>query len=139
GRSTRAAGAQRCTRSAGWATISRCRCCPSSPTGSRSTATRTPSGRAIIGGMRSTSALPVSSWAAPLAGWLLLGGIAAGFKGPYLILVAVGLIACVLAAVHHAEVVAARVGEPYGTLILAIAITTIEVALIVSLMLAGGP
>jgi Ca2+:H+ antiporter len=48
------------------------------------------------------------------------------------------LIASVLAAVHHAEVIAHRVGEPYGTLVLAIAITIIEVALIVSLMLAGG-
>jgi Ca2+:H+ antiporter len=82
---------------------------------------------------------PFLSWAAPLAGWLLLAGVAAGFGGPYLILVAVGLIACVLEAVHHAEVVAARVGEPYGTLILAVAITVIEVALIVVLMLAGGP
>jgi Ca2+:H+ antiporter len=51
----------------------------------------------------------------------------------------VGLIACVLAAVHHAEVVAHRVGEPFGTLVLAVAITVIEVGLIVSLMLAGGP
>ena len=42
------------------------------------------------------------------------------------------------AAVHHAEVVAHRVGEPYGTLILALAITIIEVALIVSMMLSGG-
>ena len=50
-----------------------------------------------------------------------------------------GLIACVLAAVHHAEVVAHRVGEPFGTLVLALAVTVIEVALIVSLMLAGGP
>ena len=49
------------------------------------------------------------------------------------------LIVCVLAAVHHAEVVAHRVGEPFGTLVLALAITMIEVALIVSLMLAGGP
>jgi Ca2+:H+ antiporter len=45
----------------------------------------------------------------------------------------------VLAAVHHAEVVAHKVGEPYGTLVLALAITIIEVALIVSMMLAGGP
>jgi len=44
----------------------------------------------------------------------------------------------VLAAVHHAEVVAHQVGEPFGTLVLALAITVIEVALIVSLMLAGG-
>jgi Ca2+:H+ antiporter len=45
----------------------------------------------------------------------------------------------VLAAVFHAEVVAHRVGEPYGTLVLALAVTAIEVALIVSLMIAGGP
>jgi Ca2+:H+ antiporter len=48
------------------------------------------------------------------------------------------LVAVVLAAVHHAEVVAHRVGEPFGTLVLAIAITVIEVALVVSMMLAGG-
>ncbi len=50
-----------------------------------------------------------------------------------------GLIAAVIASVHHAEVVAHRVGEPFGTLVLAIAITVIEVALIVSMTLAGGP
>jgi len=49
------------------------------------------------------------------------------------------LMGAVIAAVHHAEVVAHRVGEPFGTLVLALAITTIEVALIVSMMLAGGP
>ena len=48
------------------------------------------------------------------------------------------LLAAVMSAVHHAEVVAHRVGEPFGTLVLALAITAIEVALIVSLMLAGG-
>ncbi len=48
------------------------------------------------------------------------------------------LFAAVVSAVHHAEVVAHRVGEPYGTLVLALAVTAIEVALIVSLMLAGG-
>lgn len=47
------------------------------------------------------------------------------------------LVAVVLAAVHHAEVVALRVGEPFGSLVLAVAVTVIEVALIVSLMLAG--
>ncbi len=40
---------------------------------------------------------------------------------------------------HHSEVIAHRVGEPYGTLVLAGAVTVIEVALIVSLMLSGGP
>ena len=49
------------------------------------------------------------------------------------------LIATVFAAVHHAEVVALRVGEPLGTLVLALAVTIIEVALIVSVMIAGGP
>ena len=56
-----------------------------------------------------------------------------------IVVVALTLIAAVLAAVHHAEVVALRVGEPYGTLILAVAVTIIEVGLIVSVMLAGGP
>jgi Ca2+:H+ antiporter len=51
---------------------------------------------------------------------------------------AIALIGSVLAAVHHAEVVAHRVGEPFGTLLLAVAVTVIEVSLIVSLMLAGG-
>src|SRR5690349_5518335 len=44
----------------------------------------------------------------------------------------------VLAAVHHAEVVAHRVGEPFGSLVLAVAVTVIEVALIVTLMIAGA-
>jgi Ca2+:H+ antiporter len=83
--------------------------------------------------------VPLWSISAPIVGWLLLVGTALGLGGAYHLLVAVGLIASVLAAVHHAELVAHRVGEPYGTLVLAIAITVIEVALIVSLMLAGGP
>ena len=53
-------------------------------------------------------------------------------------LVAVVLMAATLSAVHHAEVIAHRVGEPFGSLVLAVAVTVIEVALIVSLMLAGG-
>ena len=48
------------------------------------------------------------------------------------------LVGAVLASVHHAEVIAHKVGEPYGTLVLALAVTIIEVALIVSLMLADG-
>jgi Ca2+:H+ antiporter len=50
---------------------------------------------------------------------------------------AAALLGNVIAAVHHAEVVAIRVGEPFGTLILALAVTVIEVGLIVSLMLSG--
>lgn len=50
---------------------------------------------------------------------------------------AVLLAAAVLSAVHHAEVVAHRVGEPFGSLILAVAVTIIEVALIVTLSISG--
>src|SRR3974390_903943 len=48
------------------------------------------------------------------------------------------IIATVFAAVYHAEVVAHRVGEPFGTLVLAIAVTVIEASLILSIMFAGG-
>ncbi|RSS74035.1 calcium:proton antiporter [Streptomyces sp. WAC06614] len=53
-------------------------------------------------------------------------------------LVSLFLAGAVLAAVHHAEVVAHRVGEPFGSLVLAVAVTIIEVALIVTLMADGG-
>ena len=55
-----------------------------------------------------------------------------------MVLVALLLAGAVLAAVHHAEVVAHRVGEPFGSLVLAVAVTVIEVSLIVTLMLSGG-
>ncbi|MCL2780575.1 MAG: ionic transporter y4hA [Actinomycetia bacterium] len=54
------------------------------------------------------------------------------------IIIVIPLAGAVLAAVHHAEVVAHRVGEPFGSLILAVAVTLIEVGLIVSLMVSGG-
>ena len=54
------------------------------------------------------------------------------------VLTAALLAGAVLAAVHHAEVVAHRVGEPFGSLVLALAVTIIEVALIVTLMASGG-
>jgi Ca2+:H+ antiporter len=76
----------------------------------------------------------------PLAALALLGAGLGWGMGPALLgLCAVGLVGAVLAAVHHAEVVAHRVGEPLGTLVLALAVTVIETALIVSMMLAGGP
>lgn len=54
-------------------------------------------------------------------------------------MLAVGaLVAGVLTSVHHAEVVAHKVGEPYGTIILAVAVTVLEASIIVSLMLTGG-
>ncbi|MFI7023891.1 calcium:proton antiporter [Micromonospora sp. NPDC049900] len=58
--------------------------------------------------------------------------------GVMVIVVAFFLAGAVLAAVHHAEVVAHKVGEPYGSLVLAVAVTVIEVALIVTLMISGG-
>ncbi|ARP74002.1 ionic transporter y4hA [Streptomyces pluripotens] len=58
--------------------------------------------------------------------------------GAIVALVATVLAGSVLAAVHHAEVVAHRVGEPFGSLVLAISVTIIEVALIVTLMVDGG-
>src|SRR4029434_7258882 len=53
-------------------------------------------------------------------------------------LCAIALVGVVIAAVHHAEVVAHRVGEPFGTLGLAVAVTVIEVSIILSMMFAGG-
>jgi Ca2+:H+ antiporter len=84
--------------------------------------------------------IPIWTIAAPMfAGAVLLAaGFGVGLGGIIVALVSMGLAASVFAAVHHAEVIAQRVGEPYGTLVLALAVTLIEVALIVSLMAAGG-
>ncbi|MCL2783221.1 MAG: ionic transporter y4hA, partial [Propionibacteriaceae bacterium] len=78
--------------------------------------------------MRWTTILPVIaagalafSWGRHPAAWIL-------------IIEGLLLVASVLAAVQHAEVIAHRVGEPFGSLILAVAVTVIEVALIVTLM-----
>jgi len=48
------------------------------------------------------------------------------------------LLLSVMSAVHHSEIIAHRVGEPFGTIILAVSVTVIEVAIIVSLMTTGG-
>ena len=58
---------------------------------------------------------------------------------PAVVAMAVVLGATVLAAVHHAEVIAHKVGEPFGSLVLAVAVTIIEVALIITLVISGGP
>lgn len=76
------------------------------------------------------------TWIAPIFAWVLFlisldGTIPSG-------LLAAALVATVLAAVHHAEVVAHRVGEPFGTFLLAVAVTVIELGLIITLMAAGG-
>ena len=82
---------------------------------------------------------PLWSFAVPVAACLVLGAVwGRPLDWILLLLVATALIAAVLVAVHHAEVIALRVGEPFGTLVFALAITIIEVSLIISLMLSGG-
>jgi len=84
-------------------------------------------------------AIPIWSLAVPALAIGVLAAIWGGELGWSLVgLVAAILIAAVFAAVHHAEVIALRVGEPFGTLILALAVTVIETSLIVTLMLSGG-
>ena len=82
---------------------------------------------------------PVWTWLVPLLSLALLVATIVMGVGPWLaLLCGVGLVGAVIVAVHHAEVVAHRVGEPFGTLVLALAVTAIETALILSMMLAGG-
>jgi Ca2+:H+ antiporter len=87
--------------------------------------------------MSESERVPWWSWAAPGLAWAVLAA-ALGLGAGGLLVAAAGvlLIVTVFAAVYHAEVVAHRVGEPFGTLILAVAVTVIEVALIVSMMIA---
>lgn len=82
--------------------------------------------------------LPVWTLLWPLAGLVLLLITGKENSGWVNALLGVTLITVVLSAVHHAEVVAHKVGEPFGTLILALAITIIEVSLIVTIMLTEG-
>ncbi len=75
----------------------------------------------------------------PLLGLATLAATAiVGVPGPVAAAAGIVLIGAVFAAVWHAEVVAHRIGEPFGTLVLAVAVTVIEVALIVSVMF-GDP
>lgn len=79
-------------------------------------------------------------WALPLAGVLALALSLAMPPGIALALLqGLALGGAVFAAVHHAEVVAHKVGEPFGTLVLAVAVTVIEVALILAVWTGGGP
>ena len=86
------------------------------------------------------SPMAIRAWqVVPVVGLLVLAATWGRDIGlPVVVLVAILLAGGVLAAVHHAEVVAHRVGEPFGSLVLAVAVTVIEVALIVTLMLSGG-
>ena len=91
--------------------------------------------------------MPRSAWIFPaLAVLLFAGATALGFTfSPsvagliFAAMLLVILFGTVFAAVHHAEMIAERVGEPYGTLLLTLAVTVIEVALIASLMLGEKP
>ncbi|MFE9631108.1 calcium:proton antiporter [Streptomyces sp. NPDC006463] len=79
-----------------------------------------------------TVVVPVVAFVALVLSW------GRDLSAPAVALVALCLGGAVLAAVHHAELVAHRVGEPFGSLVLAVAVTVIEVALIVTLMADGG-
>lgn len=81
---------------------------------------------------------PWWTWAWPALGIAVLSTYALlGSSVALAVLAGGALIATVFAAVYHAEVVAHYVGEPFGTLILAVAVTVIEVALIVSIMVSS--
>ena len=83
--------------------------------------------------------MPVWTWLIPvLALASLVAALVAGVGTLLTMLCGVALMGTVIAAVHHAEVVAHRVGEPFGTLVLAVAVTVIEAALILSMVIAGG-
>ena len=91
--------------------------------------------------------MPRSSWVFPALAVLLFAVVTAlGYVfSPSLaglifaVLLLVVLFGTVFAAVHHAEVIAERIGEPYGTLLLTLAVTVIEVALIATIMLGDTP
>jgi Ca2+:H+ antiporter len=83
--------------------------------------------------------VPWWSIAVPIGACALLAVSSAGAPGWVLLsFAAAALLASVFVAVHHAEVIAHRVGEPFGTLVLALAVTIIEVSLIVSMMRSSG-
>lgn len=92
--------------------------------------------------MVDSSRLPRLSWTiiVPLIAIAVLALTWKRDVGPVLVAVVAAVLAgAVLAAVHHAELIAHRVGEPFGSLVLAVAVTVIEVALIVTVMASGGP
>ncbi len=86
--------------------------------------------------------MPWWSWVAPVLAGLLAGATLGGLLPAAHILVIAGsavlLGGAVFAAVFHAEVLAARIGEPFGSILLALAITTLEIGLIISVMASGS-
>ena len=81
--------------------------------------------------------IPLWTVLAPLIGGVIALGVAVGVGGYFAILVVPGLAIGVFAAIHHAETVALRIGEPYGTLVLALSVTLLELSLVGSVMLIG--
>jgi Ca2+:H+ antiporter len=91
-----------------------------------------------IGMAKAKNETPWWTWACPTAAWVvLLVSLAFGVSGVMAVVAEIALMATVFAAVYHAEVVAHRTGEPFGTLVLAVAVTVIEVALITSIMISA--
>jgi Ca2+:H+ antiporter len=86
--------------------------------------------------------MPAWCWAAPAAAGALVAAKFADLISPesslVIALAVVFLGGAVFAAVHHAEVLAVRIGEPFGSILLALAITTLEVGLIISVMASGA-
>ena len=78
-----------------------------------------------------TIIFPILAWLLYFSGFIQDSGIAKLLASGLLIL-------SVMSAVHHSEIIAERVGEPYGTIILEISITVIEVSIIISLMVTEG-
>jgi Ca2+:H+ antiporter len=88
------------------------------------------------------ASIPAWTWVVPLVASGLLGlkfAHVVPADAAYVLIIA-GLLlgATVFAAVHHAEVLALKLGEPFGSILLAVAVTVIEVGLIVSIMLSGA-
>jgi Ca2+:H+ antiporter len=87
--------------------------------------------------MTSIDRIPRYAILAPVLGIIAAPAIGKTGLEPLALLLAAALLGNVIAAVHHAEIVAIRLGEPYGTLVLALAVTVIEVGLVLSIMLSG--
>lgn len=86
-----------------------------------------------------STAFPVLAIAFILLSWISgfdIGAQSLSFWGMSVsVVMIVIMLGAVFAAVYHADIIAHRVGEPYGTLILTLAVTVIEVALIESIVL----
>lgn len=92
-----------------------------------------------MAGPASIHRIPLYSIVLPVLGLLAWLGIGKTDSALLAVPLAAILLGNVIAAVHHAEVIALRIGEPYGTLVLALAVTVIEVGMIVVLMVGGEP